>query len=67
MHCQKWRNCRSSTLSAVIFKHFSPFYKTHGCGWKGILVDYILMLKSFYFVLIKKLCSCEYRYFHLTA
>ena len=50
MHRQKWRNCRSHTLLAVIFKHFYKKiiknYKNYKCVWKGTLVDYILLSKS---------------------
>ena len=35
----------SYTLSAFIFKHFSPIYNNYKCGWKRILVGYSLMLK----------------------
>ena len=38
MHHQKWRNCRSLTLSAVIFTHFSRICKNYKCGWKRSLV-----------------------------
>ena len=44
-HRQKWRNGLSPTLSAVIFKHFSRICENDECGWKCILVGYILMLK----------------------
>ena len=44
-HRQKWRNHRSPTLSAVIFKHFTLIHKNYKCDWKRILVDYIWMLK----------------------
>ena len=50
-------------VSNVIIKHFSPIRTKYGCGLKGILADYILVLKSNVSCIFG---TCQHDHFWLT-